>query len=296
MVNGGSLTFKNTASLVQINNVSNTNSGNIRYERQTTRITKMDYTYWSTPVSPFTLGGVSPNTMGDKMYSFDSSIEDWKQRSLPQLQWLRVWVISFEVLKILFLLCLHQPTSLLLLVCPIMVTMKSREFLPINPIFWGIPIHRLWMRRHSWMTIKMVLDGTLYFWTHNTPIAIGRPDPGSGLYAYSGDDYASYNRTGGVATAAAPSASTGGLNTNIPSGKIASGQGFFGSSKVSITGSTIVYNNNMRVGVGLITGSNDQFFKTKNPKGKSTAIIETPSLVGFNQCSGRFQTNFGGLY
>jgi hypothetical protein len=30
-------------------------------------------------------------------------------------------------------------------------------------------------------------------------------NPGSGTFAYSGDDYASYNLTGGTATAAAPS-------------------------------------------------------------------------------------------
>jgi hypothetical protein len=120
-----------------------------------------------------------------------------------------------------------------------------------------------------------VLNGTLYFWTHNTPIKIGTPNPGTGLYAYSGDDYATYNATGGVgaalpdlgtSTGAAPSAGTGGLNTNIPSGKIASGQGFFASSKLSISSSTIVYYNNMRVGVGGITGDNSQFFKTKNIK------------------------------
>jgi hypothetical protein len=44
-----------------------------------------------------------------------------------------------------------------------------------------------------------VLDGTLYFWTHNTSIGIGVSNPGSGTFAYSGDDYASYNLTGGTA-------------------------------------------------------------------------------------------------
>jgi len=36
----------------------------------------------------------------------------------------------------------------------------------------------------------------------------------------------------------------------------------------------IVYDNTMRVGVGTITGNNSQFFKTKNPKAKTTNTIE----------------------
>ncbi|HRA74262.1 MAG TPA: T9SS type A sorting domain-containing protein, partial [Flavobacterium sp.] len=121
-----------------------------------------------------------------------------------------------------------------------------------------------------------VLDGTLYFWTHNTPIAVGTPDPGSGLYAYSGNDYASYNRTGGVGTAAPSSVPPfTGLNDNIPTGKIASGQGFFGGSKVSLPSNPkIIYDNTMRVGVGTITGDNTQFFKTKNPKEKTANTVE----------------------
>jgi hypothetical protein len=62
---GGTLTFEDSASLIQINNV--TNSGNIRYRRATQgAISNFDYTYWSSPVSPQTLFNVSPSTLGDK--------------------------------------------------------------------------------------------------------------------------------------------------------------------------------------------------------------------------------------
>jgi hypothetical protein len=65
---GGTLTFEDSASLIQINNV--TNSGNIRYRRATQgAISNFDYTYWSSPVSPQTLFNVSPSTLGDKFYS-----------------------------------------------------------------------------------------------------------------------------------------------------------------------------------------------------------------------------------
>jgi hypothetical protein len=59
------VTFEDSASLIQINNV--TNSGNIRYRRATQgAISNFDYTMWSSPVSPQTLFNVSPSTLGDK--------------------------------------------------------------------------------------------------------------------------------------------------------------------------------------------------------------------------------------
>jgi hypothetical protein len=268
----GTLTFEDTSSLVQINNV--TNVGNITYKRNTTKITKMDFTFWSTPVLPFTLGGVSPNTSGDKFFSYDSSIDDWKQESpatsmLPGVGYIirgpqnfvpPMPPSSYEAPFI------GVPNN-----GPYEITgvIADRSYLLGNPYPSALDADSFLVANAA------VLNGTLYFWTHNTPIKIGTPNPGTGLYAYSGDDYATYNATGGVgaalpdlgtSTGAAPSAGTGGLNTNIPSGKIASGQGFFASSKLSISSSTIVYYNNMRVGVGGITGDNSQFFKTKNIK------------------------------
>jgi hypothetical protein len=48
-ISGGSLTFENNASLVQINNVTNT--GVITYNRSATNIQGQDYIYWSSPVA-----------------------------------------------------------------------------------------------------------------------------------------------------------------------------------------------------------------------------------------------------
>ncbi|KAF2518821.1 hypothetical protein EYY60_00010, partial [Flavobacterium zhairuonense] len=44
-----------------------------------------------------------------------------------------------------------------------------------------------------------LLDGTLYFWTHNTPVVL------IGAYQYTTDDYAVYNLSGGTGTSPAPS-------------------------------------------------------------------------------------------
>ena len=65
------------------------------------------------------------------------------------------------------------------------------------------------------------------------------------------------------------------MNYNIPSGKIASGQGFFASSKVPPIGNKIIFDNTMRVGViDISKEDNSQFFKTKNPNPKTAIAIE----------------------
>jgi hypothetical protein len=137
-----------------------------------------------------------------------------------------------------------------------------------------------------------VLNGTLYFWTHNTDMQnrnLILSTAGSGAYAYTSNDYATYNATGGVGASPpdpdaipgkAPVGPTprGDNNANPPSGKIASGQGFFASTKTidELTATKIVFDNSMRVGVRGITGNNTQFFKTRNLNGKTanTKIVE----------------------
>ncbi len=77
---GGSLTFNDTASLVQTNNV--TNSGNITYNRITnTKVSSTAYTYWSSPVTPQILYNLSPNTLSSMFYSFDGPSQNWKLES-----------------------------------------------------------------------------------------------------------------------------------------------------------------------------------------------------------------------
>jgi hypothetical protein len=108
-----------------------------------------------------------------------------------------------------------------------------------------------------------VLDGTLYFWTHKTPMGIGVRNPGSGVYAYSSDDYATYNLTGGVGTDMVRYDAKGNVSPSgsaKPTGIIGSGQGFFVATTAA---GNIVFNNDMRVGVGSIIGENSQFFKIK---------------------------------
>ncbi|MFE3847058.1 T9SS sorting signal type C domain-containing protein [Flavobacterium sp. LB3P45] len=267
-VSGGSLTFENNSSLVQINDVVNT--GNITYKRITTPIRKFDYTYWSSPVVGYTLGGVSPNT--SLFYSFDAAADNWKPESATTVMSKGMGYI------------VRGPQNY----DPVTAAAFPAVFVgvPNNGAFslTGISADKLYLIGNPYPSAldaykfltdnSSVLDGTLYFWTHNTAIQLAtnitNGSAGSGTYAYTSDDYAAYNLTGGVGTSALSDSnhSVAGVDLGLkPSGKIASGQAFFAGTQLSPTSNQIVFNNTMRVGVGSITGNNSQFFKiTKNEK------------------------------
>ena len=103
-----------------------------------------------------------------------------------------------------------------------------------------------------------LVGGTLYFWTHNTPI--------NASYQYTGSDYASFNTLGGVGTAA----TNPGLNMTVPNGKIASGQGFFIKGLAS---GNATFSNSMR-----IAGNNNQFYRTNNAVTSSETELEKHRL------------------
>ncbi|MBG6110854.1 hypothetical protein IWX84_001736 [Flavobacterium sp. CG_9.10] len=243
VASSGSLTFEDTASLVQLNNVAN--ADNITYKRLTTPISKFDYTYWSSPVSPQTLYNVSSNTAADKFFSFDAVADAWKQESSSTVMGKGIGYI------------IRGPQNFTAPLPPgpyqasfsgvpnngnitvSIIPSVEASYLLGNPYPSALDANAFLIANSG------VLDGTIYFWTHNTPITGN---------LYSQGDYASYNLVGGVKTSAVNT----GVNVDAPSGKIGSGQAFFATS---IAAGTVVFNNNMRVGVGGITGNNSQFFK-----------------------------------
>ena len=88
------------------------------------------------------------------------------------------------------------------------------------------------------------LEGTLYFWTHNTAI---EANSGPEAYDFTNADYATYNLTGATVT-------TGGA-LPAPNGTIAPGQGFLANV---IDGQTsVIFNNAMRV-----TTQTNAFYRT----------------------------------
>lgn len=281
VVGGGILTFENKASLVQVNDAA-VNAGNIIYKRLTnTGVRNTDYTYWSTPVSPLNLGGAggisyNPSSLvGSIFYSYEvtAGSEDWKGESAtnPMIVGKGYSIrgpgpISVSPLTPLEATFTGKPNNGRY---PITGIYPFKSYLIGNPYPSALDADKFLADNAG------VIDGTLYFWTHSTKIGIGVINPGTGVYAYSGDDYASYNLTGGVGTVADSDPDKTPGNPNKPTGKIGAGQGFFATSNTTIIGTNeIVFNNSMRVGIGGITGNNSQFFKTNNTKSKTTSAIE----------------------
>ncbi|MFV5694405.1 T9SS sorting signal type C domain-containing protein [Flavobacterium sp. LB3P122] len=259
----GILTFENTASLVQINDNA-INSGNITYRRSNSTTRETDYTYWSSPVAGQTLKKVSPNTPSNLFYSFNAAVNDWKQENSANVMTIGLGYIIrgphyTSIPPPGFYEAIFQG-----------VPNNGNISIPIpfagkaTSNFLGNPYPSALNADLFLTTNSAVLDGTLYFWTHKTEIGIGVSNPGTGVYAYSSDDYATYNLTGGTATRTGNFVGLVEQISNKPSGKIASGQGFFVSG---IGTGNAVFNNSMRISGGASGINNTQFFKaTKNSK------------------------------
>ena len=251
-VSSGSMTFNNDASLVQTNNVANT--GNIIYKRNTTPVNKFDYTYWSTPVSPQTLFNLSPLT--PLHYQYDASIPQWvgvgaATTMVPGKGYISrapsTWpTASTAVYNASFIGVPNNGTY----TTPVFGGSDQRNLLG-NPYPSAIDA-TLFVQDG---TNSGLIDATLYFWTHNTPI--------NASFQYIGSDYAVWNILGGIGTFASTNP---GVNPSIPNGFISAGQGFFVKG---LANGNVTFKNTMRVG-----GNNNQFFRLSNPVASTENPIE----------------------
>lgn len=239
-VAGGSLTFENNSSLVQINNSVNT--GNIVYKRNSTPMRKFDYTYWATPVFPQTFTAFSPLTLSDKYLKFDPTIPNWISMSPTAVMDLgKGYIIRAPntydpVTTTVFNGVFTGLPNNGIITTPIVVSASTLNLIG-NPypsalsadLFLSDPLN------------AGIVDATIYLWTHNTAVTGN---------VYSNNDYAVYNYLGGIGTSAASST---GVNTSVPNGKIASGQSFFIKG---LSNGIATFKNSMR-----LVGNNTQFFK-----------------------------------
>jgi hypothetical protein len=284
----GSLTFENNASLIQINEDPDINSGKIIYNRVSSVMINSDYTYWSSPVASQTLKKVSPNTNPNRFWSFNAATNNWvSENSANTMDKGKGYIIRGPEF-------FPAPT-------PISGAIKAPfEGVPHNGEFEinipGIGTSNLIgnpypsaLDAESFLIENNKVLGTLYFWTHNTAIRVTDPDAtneGSGYYVYISDDYASYNLSGGVAATSALKINGIVPPSNKPSGKIASGQGFFASG---IAAGKAKFNNGMRVGVGNIAGDNMQFFKTTKSSKNTNAIDKNRVWLNLTNDKGAFK-------
>ncbi|SHG64926.1 Galactose binding lectin domain-containing protein [Flavobacterium micromati] len=272
----GTLTFNDEASLVQINNVVN-NSGAINYVRvkdNAVRVT--DYTYYSSPVSLLKLagsGGIAYNPSshaGSRFFSWtaNSTSGFWQAATASTtMEMGKGYIIRGPNTVPSTPLALLQATFTGV---PNNGTITLPETIIANNFYLlGNPYPSALDADAFLAANNSVLNGTIYFWTHATEIS----NSGSGFLQYSSNDYAAYNGTGSIATRG-NLVNNAQVESNKPNGKIAAGQGFFASSRAVPSASKIIFNNTMRVGVGGITGTNSQFFRTSKTNSKTTTGIE----------------------
>jgi hypothetical protein len=283
--------IRDKASLVQKNNVANT--GIVKIERVTQPISKLDYTYWSSPVtlaSNFTLGSLSPDS--PLMFSWIPTIlsgtdwgpGNWQNESASTIMDPRKGYIVrapntySSSTKTPYTATFRGTPNNGDLTAPI--SKGNLNGTASTETFNGTDENDEWnlignpypsaLDAAKFLNLPAntsVIDGTLYLWTHNSQPDAATIDPFYGDYSlnYTDNDYAVFNTTGGTATAAAY------IGGSIPTGYIASGQSFFVKAATGLanngTTANVTFNNNMRVGT---EGKNDNFFKlTKNNKDES---------------------------
>lgn len=249
-VNGGTFVFNDKSSLLQVNDVANApgvytggNSGNISYTRVSTQVYEFDYTYWSTPVNPQTIAGFTP--LSPLAYEFDAPSQQWAYANLtgnmiPAHGYIVRAPSNYPVSPappITFSATFTGVPNSGTITVPVSAGATSMNLLG-NPYPSALSADAFLVDPANAATV----GGTIYLWTHNTPI--------DASYQYTGSDYAVYTYLGGTGTSAT---NNPGLNTNVPNGKIASGQGFFIKGLVN---GTATFKNSMR-----LAGNNDQFFR-----------------------------------
>jgi hypothetical protein len=260
----GSLVFENNSSLLQTNTANNANTGKITYKRTSEQIRLADYVYWSTPVSPQRLIDVSPLSPQDKFYSFSG--DNWVSNNVNNNMIIgRGYIIRGPSN---YSTTAKADYTASFIGVPNNGTLSGQTLAAGKFYLVGNPYPSA-MDGDKFIANNPFLEGTLYFWTHNTPVVL------AGAYRYSSTDYASYNMTGGVG---GQPASTGGKR---PTGQIGAGQSFFTSAA---TAGTVTFNNGMRLG----GTSNTQFFKSANTA-KSGAVEKHRLWLNMTNSEGAFK-------
>ncbi len=121
----------------------------------------------------------------------------------------------------------------------------------------------------AFITAKTLLDGTIYLWQVNSPLSGG---------VYSTDDYAQWNSSGGISAPSSP-----GAPSDIPTGYVASGQGFFVNAN---SAGTVNFTNSQRV-----AANNDQFFKQESERKEQLWLQMGINHIDINQTLLSFSEN-----
>ncbi|KAF2511978.1 T9SS type A sorting domain-containing protein, partial [Flavobacterium zhairuonense] len=263
VVSGSYLTFKTSSNLMQGNTSNTLNTGSINYERDAGKIRQADYVYWSTPVKNQTLAALSQFTSPSKLYAYDGTKWVFTPRTTVMTAGKGYIVRGPDT----YSNTTKTDFTGVFIGTPQNGTFTGETMVGGQFYLLGNPYPSA-LSADAFITANnTLLDGTLYFWTHNTPVVL------IGAYQYTTDDYAVYNLSGGTGTSPAPSKDNTDLddpNDNFPSGYIGAGQAFFAGT---IGSGNVTYTNSMRRSKDSSGGNaNGQFFKPG--KTSKTATIE----------------------
>ena len=283
IVNNGTIRIRPKGALIQINNSPIMGTGTFKVEKKTTSYTEYDYTYWSSPVESTTINdvfntnsqlvvGSSTNSddfsPSNHIYEFitsnfddtnnntyDDDNNDWSVASgtmTPGKGYIAMGAgadfpfnssnfatglkqkVIFEGAKIN-----NGDVSIPVSLDANASDNFSNQNLIGNPYPCAIDGE------------KFITDntnvGTLYFWTHQTPIASGTASTDTDAYNFTNDDYATFTTAGYAASASGAA---------VPADKlIGSCQGFFADIN---TAGNVTFTNTMKTN----TSNNNFLYST----------------------------------
>ena len=293
----GELVLDNAASLIQTNNIANTGTGNMLMDRDV-NIRRLDYVYWSSPVTSFLSSAISPGSPTNLIWKWTPTVPgngignggDWvngnETMTLGKGYIVRGPSSYTSTLQNFTATFVGTPnngdisipitrgsytsgaTYQICATCTPATNLDDNWNLVGNPYPSSIDAI-------DFLTANTAIDGYIKVWTHGTlpNTAIVDPFYESYVYNYTVGDYITYNSTG---TSSGP---------GMFNGYIAAGQGFFVSM---LDGGPSTKNLNFTNSLRSNTYDNSQFFKnSSNEKHRIWLDIIAPNntstraLVGY---------------
>ena len=237
VANNGTMVIGNNANLIQVAGTTNTNTGNIVINRNSSPLLRLDYTLWSSPVEGQNLVAFSPLTSQSpsRFYNYDTATNLYNTIADPT-------TTSFG----LGTGCLIRMPNTADAVTP---TAYAGQFtgvpnngdIPVTMVDGGAGLRFNLVGNpypspitiSTFVTDNANITGTLYFWRKTNGV---------------GTAYCTW--TGGVFT------TNGNAQSVDPAGVIQTGQGFFVEANGS--GTTLIFKNGQKA-----ANTTGQFFKTK---------------------------------
>jgi hypothetical protein len=255
LVNNGtasSIVIESGARLIQINSNTN-NTGVITIKRQSTPMIRLDYTLWSSPVASQNLFNFSPSTIPSRFYKYDTLTNSYVTNGISN-------VSNFEIAKGYAVRAPNNfsATPTVFIGEFVGVPNNGNQTISLNSSSFGFNLvgnpYPSPIDANKFVDANNTLiDGTLYFYTHNIK-------SNGTAYESAAMQYATWNKTGSVTAPSGIGSST--QNNSTPNGTIQVGQGFIVKA---LNPGNLSFTNDMRTITGTVLDSN-QFFKTVTVK------------------------------